>query len=67
MEARIIAITDWQDILAFDIISIPALIIRNQVLSQGFVPTVHDLENLIKAFIPNENRSTKTLNRAINE
>ncbi len=58
VEARIITVTDWQDIMNFDIISIPALIIRNQVLSQGFVPNVNDIERLIKAFVPNDNCAT---------
>ena len=52
VDASIIEITNWEDIIAHNIIQTPALAIRNQVLSQGFVPQVGELKTLIAAFLP---------------
>jgi Thioredoxin domain len=52
IEATISEITDWEEIMNYDIIQTPALVIRNQVLSQGFVPHITDLKILIAAFLP---------------
>ena len=54
LESRIVVITDWEAIVNYNIIQTPALVIRNQVLSQGFVPSVEALKKIIKAFIPDE-------------
>ena len=61
VESRIVAITDWEDIINYNIIQTPALVIRNQVLSQGFVPNIEALKKVIKAFIPDEQELVKTL------
>jgi Thioredoxin domain len=58
-DAIIIPITDWEDIMNYDIIQTPALVIRNQVLSQGFVPRVSEIQRIIKAFLPNESYVAK--------
>jgi hypothetical protein len=52
IEASIVEITDWEEILNYGIIQTPALVIRNQVLSQGLMPSVVDLKVLIGAFLP---------------
>jgi hypothetical protein len=52
IEPRIVTITDWEDILNYNIIQTPALMIRNQVVSQGFVPSVSDITKIFKAFLP---------------
>ena len=57
---RINTITDWEDIVNYNIIQTPALVIRNQVLSQGFVPSVTALQKIIQAFIPDEQELIKT-------
>lgn len=54
VEARTIPVTDWEDILNHNIIQTPALVVRNQVLSQGFVPSVLDIRRILKAFLPDE-------------
>lgn len=58
IETRIITITDWHDIINHDIIQTPALMVRTQVLSQGFVPTVEDIEKILRAFLPQEQDKT---------
>jgi Thioredoxin domain len=52
IEAEILEITNWEDIVSHNIIKAPALVIRNQVLSQGFVPQIEELKTLIAAFCP---------------
>lgn len=53
IEAKIIEITSLEEIMAYNIIQTPALVIRNQVLSQGIIPQVAELKRLIAAFLPN--------------
>ena len=60
IDARTIMFTDWEDIINHNIIQTPALIVRNQVLSQGFVPSVLDIRRILKAFLPTENLSSST-------
>jgi Thioredoxin domain len=60
IDARTIMVTDWEDIINHNIIQTPALIVRNQVLSQGFVPSVLDIRRILKAFLPTENPSSTT-------
>ena len=59
MEARIHTITDWEDIVNTGIIQSPALVIRNQVIAQGFIPSVVELKKVIRAFIPDEQEQWK--------
>lgn len=44
-------ISDWEDIITFSIVRTPALLIRSQVLSQGFVPSLAELRSIISSFI----------------
>ena len=53
IEAKIIEITSLEEIMAYNIIQTPTLVIRNQVLSQGIIPQVAELKRLIAAFLPN--------------
>lgn len=52
VDASIIEVTNLEEIIAHNIIKAPALVIRNQVLSQGFVPQIEELKALIAAFLP---------------
>jgi hypothetical protein len=52
IDASVVEITNLEEIIAHNIIQAPALIIRNQVLSQGFVPQIEELKTLIAAFLP---------------
>jgi hypothetical protein len=60
IDARTITVTDWEDIINHNIIQTPVLIVRNQVLSQGFVPSVLDIRRILKAFLPDEHPPLKT-------
>jgi hypothetical protein len=52
VDASIVEVTNLEEIIAHNIIKAPALVIRNQVLSQGFVPQIEELKGLIAAFLP---------------
>lgn len=52
VDVSIVEITNLEDIIAYDIIQTPALVIRNQVLCQGIIPQVAELKGLIAAFLP---------------
>ena len=52
IDATVVEITSLEEIIAFNIIQTPALVIRNQVLSQGIIPQVAELKRLIAAFLP---------------
>lgn len=52
IDAKIVEITTLEEIMAYNIIQTPALVIRNQVLSQGIIPQVAELKRLIAAFLP---------------
>ena len=52
IDAKIVEITSLEEIIAHNIIQTPALVIRNQVLSQGIIPQVAELKRLIAAFLP---------------
>lgn len=56
IDAKIVEITGLEEIIAYDIIQTPALVIRNQVLSQGIIPQVAELKGLIAAFLPDEKK-----------
>lgn len=72
-EATVEEITDWEEIIGMGIIQIPAIIIRNQVLSQGFLPNLSELKTLLKMFLTpikkkyEENKITEQSNINLNE
>lgn len=49
VEAEFIKVTDMKDILAYDILSTPALVINEKVVSSGRIPSVADVQNWLKA------------------
>jgi hypothetical protein len=53
-DSQIIEVSELDDILASNVVQTPALVIRNQVLSQGFVPESDEIKRLIAAFLPDE-------------
>jgi Thioredoxin domain len=59
IDASVVEITNLEEIIAHNIIKAPALIIRNQVLSQGFVPQIEELKTLIAAFLPEFKKKTE--------
>lgn len=56
MDTRIRIISNWEEIVAYRIIKTPALVVRNQVLSQGFVPSASELQSLFSSFIYDRNQ-----------
>lgn len=44
VEAEFIKVTDMKDILAYDILSTPALVINEKVVSSGRIPTLADVQ-----------------------
>lgn len=56
IDATIVEITSLEDIIAYNIIQTPALVVRNQVLSQGIIPQIAELKTLITAFSPSLKR-----------
>lgn len=60
VDASIVEVTNLEDIIAYNIIKAPALAIRNQVLSQGFVPQIDELKTLIAAFSPEFKKKQET-------
>jgi hypothetical protein len=54
LNAKVNSVTDWEDIIKHDIIHTPAFVVRNQVISQGFVPNTEEIEKILKAFLPSE-------------
>jgi hypothetical protein len=61
IEATIVEITNLDEILAQNIIQTPALVIRDQVLSQGIIPQVADLKILIAAFLPDAKKKIEPI------
>jgi Thioredoxin domain len=59
IDASVVEITNLEEIIAHNIIQAPALIIRDQVLSQGFVPQIEELKTLIAAFLPEFKKKTE--------
>ncbi len=49
-------ISNWEEIVSYRIIKTPALVVQNQVLSQGFVPTVTEIQSLLASFIYDKNQ-----------
>jgi hypothetical protein len=66
IDTTIVEITNLEDIIAYNIIQTPALVIRNQVLCQGIIPQVSELKGLIVAFLPNvkENSESSIINES---
>ena len=56
LDTRIKIISNWEEIVAYRIVKTPALVVRNQVLSQGFVPTGSDIQSLLASFIYDRNQ-----------
>lgn len=61
VDASIEQITNWEEIIAHNIIQTPALVIRHQVVSQGFVPQVAELKTLIAAFLPDLKKNAQLI------
>jgi hypothetical protein len=53
VDATIVQVTNWEDIIAYGIIKAPAIVIRKQVISQGILPDISDLSSVLSAFLPN--------------
>lgn len=49
VEADIIKVTDMQDIIAYDVLKTPGLVINEKLVSSGRIPTVTTIEEWIKA------------------
>jgi small redox-active disulfide protein 2 len=47
VEATLIKVTDWDKIMAYDIISTPGLVIDEKVVSSGRIPTRAEIVSLI--------------------
>ncbi len=60
VDATIVEITNLEEIIAYNIIQTPALVIRDQVLSQGIIPQVIELKTLIAAFLPDVKKNMTT-------
>jgi small redox-active disulfide protein 2 len=48
IEANVVKIEDIQDIMAYNIMSTPALVIDEEVKIKGKVATVEEIKNLLK-------------------
>lgn len=49
-------ISNWEEIVTYRIIKTPALVVQNQVLCQGFVPNVTEIQSLLESFIYDKNQ-----------
>jgi len=49
VQAEFVKVTDVNDILAYDVMATPALVINEQVLSSGRIPPRSDIEGWLKA------------------
>lgn len=56
MDTHIKIVSNWEEIVAYRIIKTPALMVRNQVLSQGFVPNAVEIQSLLASFIYDKNQ-----------
>jgi small redox-active disulfide protein 2 len=48
-EASFVKVTDMKEILAYDLLSTPALVINEKVVSSGRIPTVAEVQGWLAA------------------
>jgi len=51
IEAEIEKVTDYEQILSFGIVRTPGLLIENKIVVQGRVPTVEQIQEILKQHI----------------
>ena len=49
LEAEIEKVTDYQDILAYDLLSTPGLVINEQVVSSGRIPSQDEITTFLSS------------------
>lgn len=47
IEAKVEKVTDYEDIMMYDIMSTPAVVIDEQVVHSGSIPGVEDLKKML--------------------
>lgn len=48
LEAEFVKVTDMNDILAYDLMSTPGLVINEKLVSSGRIPTVADVQKWLQ-------------------
>lgn len=56
LRTNIKIVSNWEEVVACRIIKTPALVVQNQILSQGFVPNVTEIQSLLASFIYDKNQ-----------
>lgn len=49
LQAEFIKVTDMKDIMAYDLIATPGLVINEKLVSSGRIPTVAEIQKLMLA------------------
>lgn len=49
VEAEFVKVTDMNDILSFNVMSTPALVINNKAVSSGRIPSLADIQKWLTA------------------